>query len=192
MRRARGLIYREQVICLLPSARGWPADMLPVGMTIRLLEGEADFPAWIDLLNVDAGFGRWDEARLRSDILDHLLRPNSVAMICKEGSLIGVVAAVRTVFRRRSMATGTFLIVAPKWRGNYRLALALLYATQDMVAAAGEDMILVATYPDRLSAIALYLARGAQPCYVCLWSVVQWFRLRRRLGPVVGKLGGRR
>lgn len=190
-RLALGWIYQDQVSFLLPTAMA-PADpaeiSCPTGYSLRCLAGRQDHTPWLELLNKDSGFGHWDETRLQNELVNRLFTPDSAGFLFKDRKLVGSAAICATFFRGRLMPAGMFLILDPECRGSFKLANALFNFNLYLSAREGYSHVFVSTYPDRLTALTLYLASGAQCCHTSVWSYVQWNRIQKRLGPTVARL----
>ena len=71
MRLLRNFFYQEQIAYRFPT-RIAPEEAIvacPAGYSIRALLGAQDYASWIELLNKDAGFGVWNDARLHDELL---------------------------------------------------------------------------------------------------------------------------
>jgi hypothetical protein len=186
------LTYREQIVCTMSALRDHAAAPLPSGLVMTSSDGSGREEDWIDLLNQDSGFGLWNRDRLEREIRSRLFASDAVQLVFSGSRLVAAVAVVSTEFRGRAMPSGTFLIVAPGWRGNFALARALVHAVQDVAARCGERELLISTFPDRLTPLALYLSIGVRPVWVALSSPLQWRRVLHRLGPTVERMRRRR
>lgn len=186
-----GLIYRPQVLFRFSTA-ALPADaaqiFCPAGYALRYDQGGRNHRQWIDLLNQDRGFGHWDDTRLQAEILATLVAPDSVGFVYRGEHMVGCAAICRGELHRKPVVFGMFLIIHPDFRGDFRLANALFRLSLWLAARAGHGVVYASTFVDRKPALTLYLANDAEACYTSLWSPVQWYRIRRRLGPTAAKL----
>lgn len=187
LRRIRAMLYNEQVTMLLPTRRPTPPRPLTADHILRSAQAE-DYPDWISLLNADEGFGHWDDNRLCRDLIGKLLRPDSSVLLFRGGKLIGCAAMCIGDYKGRLMPTGMFLILDAAHRGQFKLSNALYHAVLAHAEAAAHPYTFVSTFPDRLSALALYLSNGAKPVHSNLWSFVQWRGIHRRTGAIVNRL----
>jgi hypothetical protein len=191
LRLAGSWVYQAQVTYRFPTAKAVtnPEEIrLPPGFTLRNVSGPDDYPAWIDLLNKDKGFGHWDGVRLNSELIGTLLGHNSAGFLFKGYDLVGSAAICVTKFRGKRVPSGMFLIMDPAVRGDFKLAVALFKYNLWLAVREGYDHVYSSTFPDRLPALTLYLAHGAEPCHASLWSYVQWYRIHKRLARPVERL----
>lgn len=187
LRRLRALVFEEQVAMRLPTRLTTQPPKLAADYTLRSATPD-DHAAWVTLLSSDEGFGRWDMARLERDIVSQLLHPGSASLLFHQGRLVGCAATCLGKFRGRPQPMGMFLILDAAYRGQFKLSNALYRATLAHAEHAGHEAMFATTFPDRASALTLYLANSAQPVHTHLWSRVQWRRIHRRIGPIVARL----
>jgi hypothetical protein len=185
-------IHHDQITMRFPKediARRCAAlPALTDGFSIIVPTSEEHYDAWIDLLNAEPTFGRWTRERLKSELLTQLVSPGSVSLLLHDGEAIGCSCTVDGSTRRKRIAVGTYLYVKPKYRARTSIAYVLTVMALGHGAAAGYRHLWAHTYPDRLSALAIYLSVGCHPVYRTLGSFFQWRRVTKRLKPVVAKL----
>lgn len=190
----RGVLYQKQVTFRLATAsmhEGPGKIRLPSSYTLRSVGGPEDNPAWIALLNKDAGFGHWNEERLQSEIRTNLVAENAAGFLFKDGQLIGSAAVCFSLLGGKRVPTGMYLIMDPAYRGNLKIAKALLQYNFWLGLSNGHRHVYATTDPSRLPALMLYLSNGAEPCHTNLWSFVQWRRINKRLGATVDRISRR-
>jgi hypothetical protein len=187
---AKSWVYNEQVAYYLSTEKvpSLEAISCPTGFTIRSISGPADYPLWIRLLNKDGGFGYWDEDRLQSELIDNLCSPTSTGFLFKGDQLVGAASICFTKFQGNNVPSGKFLIIDPGFRGSFKVAYCLYSFCLAIAASLGYSRVFASTYPDRLPALTLYLSNDLQVCYTNLWSYVQWYRIRKRVGPAAERL----
>lgn len=185
-------IYRRQVGYEFPRAmleNSPPGSRLvPDGYEIRQPPSADDTETIANLLNQEPGFGTWDAARVRTDLLDRLAHPRAATLVLYDGEAVALGFATDASTRRKRIAHGMYLYVVPAHRRRSHLGAFVVYNTLGHCLDAGYDHVVAFTDEDRLSALLLYLSEGATPMHDCLSSYWKWRRIRRRLAPALQRM----
>ena len=181
-------LYQEQLAMVIPAHPAPTVHRIPAGYSIRGIESQADTTRWAHLLNAESGFGRWDEARINDEIIGDLISPESVLLLFSQEVLIGCAAICKGDRHRSGTSTGMYFVIDPKHRGQFQISAAMVQRAVILTGQAGYSGMFISTFPDRLSALALYLSLDARPIRSSLWSHVQWASVLRRVRPVTERL----
>jgi hypothetical protein len=188
----RARLYNPQITMAFPveevAKRAASLPQLPKGFSLIVPASERDFALWIDLLNEEPSFGQWTRERLEREILANMVSPTAASLILHEGRGIGCSCAIDGSTRDKRIAYGMYLYIAPKYRARTAFSYILTILALHHGLAVGYPNLWANTYPDRLSALAIYLSIGCRPVYRTLSSVLQWRNVRKRLGPAVEQM----
>jgi hypothetical protein len=185
-------IYSPQITVAFPieevarRTAGLPALSSEYAMIVP--SSERDLALWVDLLNEEPSFGGWSIARLRKEILGKLVSPVAATLILHKGRAIACVCAIDGSTQRKRIAYGMYLYVTPKYRARTSLSRVLTITAFNNSLAVGYRHLWANTYPDRLSALAVYLSVGCRPIYRSLSNLLQWRAVTRRVGPAVERM----
>ena len=175
------LIYNVQVTLTFPVAMlkqfinyEW---VLPKGYFLRSPDGLKYLNEWADLLNSDGHFGEWSPERIKTEILPHTITPDAASLLFHHETLIGCFCTSTTA--RSNTGLGMWFIIDSSYRGK-RLPYPLCFRTLAYFARENYDKVFLTTDPFRLPAISFYLSHGAKPVYSALFSVFQWWKIRRQ------------
>jgi hypothetical protein len=162
--------------------------MLPEEYSMIVPKSEHDLTLWANLLNEEPSFGFWTAIRLRNEILSKLVSPSAASLILHRGRGIACVCAIDGSTPRKRIAYGMYLYVTPRYRARTALSRILTITAFNSGRVAGYRNLWANTFPDRLSALAVYLSIGCRPIHRTLSSVLQWRAVTRRLGPAVERM----
>ena len=189
-------IYQPQVMLEFPRAVvEKQARMLPPlreGYEIRHPSTEAECESWAALLNEDPGFGTWTPERIKAELLSKLIDPRAATLLLHQGRPIACGCFIDASTRRKRVALGMFLYVAPAYRGRAEVAQSITYLTMPICFELGCDRVIGTTDPTRLSVLLLHLRNGALPIKNSLYSHIQWYRIFKRLRPTLDALARRK
>ena len=181
--------YRKQVQIEfpIPVLRNYINNQwnLPDGYTLRSPDRDIDLQAWADLLNMDKEFGHWTPERIEVDIISNLIAPDAASLLFYKQQLVGSANTMDCSSRKREFGIGMWLMMRESHRGKKELANATTYRTMSYFAKMDYDKAVAFTDPERLSAIYLYLSKGCLPVYDSLFSFIHWYRINKRLKPVL-------
>jgi hypothetical protein len=188
--------YRRQIALEFPleviAERSRELPALPAGYEVHQPPHPGDAQAIATLLQQEPGFGDWTEVRVQDEILARLAYPLAATLILHNGSPAAFGYVTDGSTRRKRVAHGMYLYVAPAYRSRTQVAIYITYGTFRPAAAAGYQQVVAYTDPERLSALLLYLSTGARPLRDTISSIWQWRRIMRRLAPALRRLARQR
>jgi hypothetical protein len=192
VRKVRARLHTPQITMEFPTEevakRFSDLPPFPAGFSSVVPTTPEHFASWIDLLNEEPVFYTWTMERLKNEVLDNMVSATAASLIFHQGRAIACSCAIDGSTKRHRIALGMYLYVSPKYRARTSLAYILTILALHHGLMAGYERLWANTFPDRLSALAIYLSIGCRPVYRTLSSPWQWRKVRKRLGPVVEKM----
>ena len=182
----RQIAFEFPIEVLAERRRNLPA--LPAGYEVRQPPDPGDEATIAALLQQESGFGDWTIARVRHEILGSLAHPLAATLILHNGTPAACGFATDASTRRKQIARGMYLYVAPAYRARTQVATYITYSTLGHCVDAGYQEVVAFTDPERLSALLLYLSTGARPLHDTISSLWQWRRIQRRLAPALRRV----
>lgn len=157
----------------------------PDAYVIRSPEGDHDCAPWAALLNEDGNYGTWDADRIRREVMAELIAPDAATLVFYGEELVGCAHTCRLPTRHGKHGQGMFLYVRKPHRGRESVAAAIVWRTLWYFVREKYDSVTATTDPWRHSALFIYLREGARPIKDSLFSYWQWYRIERRLRPML-------
>lgn len=180
-------LYRKQVKIVFPMHivsryldRKWS---LPDGYLLRSPVDDSDVQPWADLLNSDPGFGCWTGEKVKSDILSHLIAPDAASLLFYKNRLVGCCNTYDCSTVKEKIGKPMWLIIDEAHRGR-GLGRTVYFRTLAFFAREHYQRVVGFTDPSRLTALRFYLSEGYVPAYDSLYSVIHWWKIKKRLKPV--------
>ncbi|MDD5644407.1 MAG: hypothetical protein PHO00_03015 [bacterium] len=165
---------------------------LPEGYRICSPDNTTDTQAWADLLNSDGEFGIWDKKRIEDEIVSHLISPDAATLLYYKDTLVGCSSSISDKNAKGKIGTGMFLFLEKFHRSKKGLAFALTFRTLGFFFRENFTRVFAYTDPHRFSAIYLYLSNGAKPIYNSIFSIIQWYGIKKRLKPILKRIERRK
>jgi hypothetical protein len=188
----RARLYNPQITMAFPpdevARRATSLPPLPPGFSLVVPRSEHEIAIWMELLSEEPSFGAWTRQRLDSEIIENLVSPTAISLLLHDGRGVGCSCTIDGSTSRRRIASGMYLYIRPRYRARTSFGYMLTILALHHGLAAGYDNLWANTYPDRLSALAIYLSIGCRPVHRTASSFWQWRRVRKRLGPAVEQL----
>ncbi len=189
-------VYQRQVVLEFPlpvlERRARLLKPLPEGYEVSQPTSDADYAVWADLLNEEPGFSSWTAERIRSELVSRLIDPRAATLIRHNGRAVACGCVVDASTRRRRIAHGMYLFVAPSYRARTAIAYYITFWTMRICVELNYDKVIAMTDSTRLSALMLYLSNDCVPVKNSLYAHIQWYRIEKRLRPTLRALARRK
>ncbi|MCK9554468.1 hypothetical protein M0R36_01410 [bacterium] len=161
---------------------------LPEDYKIRSPDNTVDKQAWADLLNSDGEFGIWNKQRIEDEIISHMIAPDTASLLYYKDKLIGCSSSLSDKRTKDKVGIGMFLFLSKSHRSKKGLSFALTFRTLSFFARENFVRAFAYTDPHRLSALYLYLSTGIKPRYNSIFSIIQWYKIKKRLNPLLKRI----
>jgi mycothiol synthase len=172
----------QQLHMLWPAARleDPPAVTLPAGYILRIYS-DGDWPGWARVMEL-AGFGAWEEEKLRATLLKVLPDGFFMAVDQEKGQIVAAAMATHNPLELHPFGGELGWVAGDPAHAGRGLGMAVCAAVTARFLRAGYRRIYLRTDDFRLPAIKTYLRLGYEPFLYANDMPARWRDICERLG----------